>query len=79
MTSNTHGLVGRLVGLLVGWLAGWIVRFRRISWRLEAACQVAGVDLYMWGQVALQGLQISASAKLARCYRKIPTAFHLFG
>ena len=61
----------------LGWPSSWlagserIVRFCRISWCLEAARQVAGVDLYMravWagGSPRSPG-SISASAKLARC------------
>ena len=41
-----------LLGWPANWLAGCIVRFCRISWRLEAARQVAGVNLYMWAMWA---------------------------
>lgn len=67
-TSNT------LNASFVSCLAG-LLRFCRISWRLDAARQVAGVNLYEicgpCGQVACQGLQI----QFLQSYRGVSAKF----
>lgn len=59
--------VGLLVSWLTGWLAGWIVGLRRISLRLDAPCEVAGVYLHMFASDSPRAPgSVTASAVLAQ-------------